>query len=248
MRFSRRTLAALARVLSELNSHSDIDTLAYELSLEAVAIGPNKLSRCVALVKNLEKTCTELGSDKPIVELIQSVLASTTEWQFQDLTSVSGLTSGLQVDGFEYSKGILFPGTPQPAVLAPQISMLEQQLQAMRLNVASAQYKQAADTLVDGHFEAPNGQLRSFLQNLFIELCEIVTKKRFEDPTAALQHPKNCKCLEPKEWNMCRGFWDSCQSNGPHHGLTDSEEALFRLHMGTALARYLIHKFAKMAA
>jgi hypothetical protein len=55
MRFSRRTLAALARVISEYNTHSDLNVLAYEFGKESAAVGSTKITRCIGLIKAIEK-------------------------------------------------------------------------------------------------------------------------------------------------------------------------------------------------
>ena len=55
---------------------------------------------------------------------------------------------------------------------------------------------------------------------------------------------KQLERIDLSEWNNFRGFWESCQSNGPHHGLSNNEEAIYRLHTATALSRYLLFKFS----
>jgi len=242
LRVSRRTLVSLARVLSEVHSHTTIDTLAYELGLEQAAVGQNKLARCVALVRALEAACTQANDDRSLLELVQNTLASLNSWQRGNLGNLPGLLAALMVDGFEFRDKTLLPTTPGPATLAPQVSALEQDLESRGLVVAAAHYRQASENLVQGNFEASNGQIRSFLENLFISTCARVTERNFPDPTAALQHMRNEGLLEPSEWNTCRGLWDLSQTNGAHHGLSNSEEALFRLHFATALARYLLHR------
>lgn len=94
-----------------------------------------------------------------------------------------------------------------------------------------------------GNFESANGQVRSFLENLFISICEKACGKRFDNAGSALQHLKQLERIDASEWNNFRGFWESCQSNGPHHGLSNNEEAIYRLHTATALSRYLLFKF-----
>ena len=103
-------------------------------------------------------------------------------------------------------------------------------------------YSQACDNMAKGNFESANGQVRSFLESLFIALCERVTAKSVTDAKAALQHLHNQKHLDVAEWNTFRSFWDSCQTNGPHHGLSSQREAVYRLQVCTAVARYLMSK------
>lgn len=243
MRFSRRTLASLARVISEYNSNADIYALAYEFGKEDVAIGSSKIAKCINFVKNLEKECEEIGEDRPIIEVIERTLSLYNERDVEDRELVSGLLASLRVDGFHFSNGVIIPTTPEPASLGPILSQLEQDLSNCELRVAARHYSQACENLAAGNFEAANGQVRSFLENVFITICVKVSGKALKDPGAALQHLKQINKIDPSEWNNLRGFWDSCQSNGPHHGLSNNEEAIYRLHMATAIVRYLLYKF-----
>lgn len=242
MRLSRKTLAAVARVLSEYTSHSDLDALAYEFGKEDSAVGSSRIGRCVSFIKALEKDCEEAGDDHPIIEIIERTLGLLNEWRFKNSPLVGSLVLSLQIDGFQYSNGLIIPTTPEPASLGPLLSQLERDLMRSGLEVAATHYSQACENLVAGNFEAANGQLRSFLENLFITVCEKASGRHFQDASAALQHLKQTTEIDVCEWNTFRGLWESCQSNGPHHGLSNNEEAIYRLHMVTAIARYLLYK------
>ena len=50
--------------------------------------------------------------------------------------------------------------------------------------------------------------------------------------------------LDGEEFGMFRALWHGTQDNGPHAGLTDAEEARFRMHSATAAGRYLVKKVA----
>ena len=241
MRFSRRTLTALTKSISETHTHTDIDMLAFELGWENAAVGSSKLARCFSMVKEMRRASEEAGNDGPIAELIEITLQSASEYQLKNLESLSGLLASLEVDGFEFNGAKLIPGTPTPASTSSEVSALEGALQDFGMNVAAEHYKQACDNLVDGNFESANSQIRSFLEDLFISICDKICGKSFGEASAALQHLRDKGVIEPSEWNTFRGFWDTCQTNGSHHGLTNSEEALYRLHMATAISRYLIH-------
>jgi hypothetical protein len=115
-------------------------------------------------------------------------------------------------------------------------------LQELGLNVALIHYQQAIENFVKGNAEAANSQVRPFLENLFLSLCQVHTVREFTDASAALQHLRNKRWLDDGEWNHLRHFWADIQDNGPHQGLSNSEEALFRTQVATAVARYLLAK------
>jgi hypothetical protein len=238
MPFSRRTLAALARFLDCRLSHQQIGNLAFELDVEAP--GGTKLERCTNLIKALESPVPPTDSNKVILELLYRYVAPLDKASLETLPEIPGLVAALRLDGYEIQNQKILPTTPQPAALAPQISALEAALQVRNLAVAARHYSQACDNLTAGNFEAANGQIRSYLENLFITLAYETLGTSFSDAGAALQHMKDREILDPPLWNTLRGIWAVCQTNGPHHGLSDAEEAIFRLHMATAVGRYIL--------
>ncbi len=224
-------------------TNGEIGNIAYEYGAETAAVGPNKISRCTNLVEAVESKCEVEGHDQPLVDLIETVVRSLTPWHVESSVEFAGFLAALRIDGLDVLQGRLVPTTPEPAALAPQISLLEEQLEGLGLSVARRHYRQACDNLAEGNFEAANGQLRSYLEDLFVGVCARVAGKTFGDPGGALQHLRDTGHLDPKEWATFRGFWDASQTNGPHPGLSNSHEALYRVHVGTAVGRYLIAKF-----
>ena len=98
------------------------------------------------------------------------------------------------------------------------------------------------DNFTDANFEACNGQLRSFLEDLTIGVARRRGQQQQAKPLAALDHLQRAGVLDREEWNVFRALWSAAQDNGPHAGLTDAEEARFRLHTATAAGRYLLKK------
>ena len=152
------------------------------------------------------------------------------------------LLQSLRVDGFEWGDGKLLPTTPQPAALGPELSQLERDLQNLGLNVAAEHYRQAHESFVASNWEAGNGQIRSFVEEFLIELGKSETSKARSDTSAALQDLRDKSFFDDPEWQMLKGFWQGIQDKGPHRGLSHEQEALFRLHVATSIARYAIHK------
>lgn len=114
----------------------------------------------------------------------------------------------------------------------------------MGFNVAATHYRQAVDNFTDGNFEACNGQLRSFQEDLVREAARRHGQQQTAGVDVCLQHLRNSGRLDAEEWNIFRSLWNGIQNNGPHAGLTTEEEARFRLHMLTAAGRYLLIKIA----
>lgn len=244
-KFSGRTIAALARALASiLYSHAEFDLLFVEHEVQEFDTGGNLKIKALNLMRGIKDRYDPETSDRVISQLIESLMQKS---HYSSGPEVQGLLAALEADDFAYRDGRLLPTTPEPAALAPQISGLELDLDEFGFQTALAHYRQATDTFADGNLEACNGQIRSYIEDLIIGLCEHQVGKSFGDPSAALQHLRDVEKLDYDEWNLARSFWNAIQDNGPHRGLSYPEEARFRLHVGTALGRYLVDKLLRQA-
>jgi hypothetical protein len=233
---SNRTRATLVRVLSK-QSAAEIGTLALEIGLGDKATGYTKHDQALALVGALFHEYQGEEAYHQGIILAEGLFRSLSI----DSEEASELASALALDGLAYIDGRLIPTTPGVVTVDEQISVLERQLVAQGFDEAAKHYQQSIASFVAGHHEAANGQVRSFLESLFLGLSSRVGKE-MQDASAALQHLRNVRWLDDGEWNHLRYFWNDIQDNGPHSGLTTPEEALFRLHYATAVARYLLTK------
>ena len=237
MRFSRKTLAAIAEVLEQIR-HSDLNVLFYSYGLEQAQVGGSCADKALAFVRAVEANKQDDEAEQILIEVMERHVAARFQYTPNNMR-VQALRATLNLDGFEFRDERLVPTTPAPAALAPQISALESDL---GMSTASNHYRQATDNYTDGNWEACNGQIRSFLEDLFITACERVCSKAFRDPNAALQHMRDKGVIDNEEYNILRSVWNGFQDNGPHRGLSFDQEALFRLHLATAIGRYLAHK------
>jgi hypothetical protein len=129
--------------------------------------------------------------------------------------------------------------------LGPEVSVLESQLASRGLTVALTHYRQAVDCFVDSRLEASNGQLRSFLESLVTQLYSQRAGNSIRDPRGAIDGLRNRHELDGDEAKLLAGLIGLSNERGAHPGLTDRDEALFRLHMTTASARYLLARLAR---
>jgi hypothetical protein len=236
MKYSNKTIAELCRTLGAVvHTHAELELLFLELGLPYDQFGGGIQPRSNALVRTLWE---QSDADDALTRVVQYAL----ERSHRAEAPASRLCQALRIDGFEWHDDKLVPTTPQPAALADELSQLEHDLQDLMLTVAAAHYRQAHESFTASNWEAANGQTRSFMEDLLIELGKRETTKTRSDPSAALQDLRDHGFIDHPEWQMFRGFWQVIQDNGPHHGLSHEQEALFRLHTATSIARYLIHK------
>jgi hypothetical protein len=241
MAISGKTKAALIRMLAT-ESHSDINLLAIEVDLDGQAQGTNRIDRCTALVRAIENKYQSSEAQKILLELGETRLKTCLESYLGDRSQALALKRCFELDGYAFDGQRLLPAIPGPVALEKEISGLESSLAELGMKVALTHYQQAVDNFVIDNVEAANAQTRSFLENLFIALCSRHTARVFDNAPAALQHLKNEKWIDDKEWNHLRYFWADIQDNGPHQGLSSSAEAMFRIQVATAVARYLLAK------
>lgn len=235
MRFTRRTLAELARALTKVSAKEELRTLAYELSLDDQFTGTTLKEQAGSLVRAAERLTPLEQAEAAIVRLVEY------SFEYAGVRREDPLPQSLRVDGFEWDGSALVPTTPSPASLGPELTILEAKLQEYGFDVARRHYQQSYASFVDGRWEACNGQLRSFVENLFVQAGQRQTGQSRADPQAALGDLRG-SLLDDSEWNLGRSLWSALHTAGAHAGLSERDESLFRLHIATAYARYLLSR------
>jgi hypothetical protein len=152
------------------------------------------------------------------------------------------LKNQLATDGLQWNGEKLIPTTPEPAELEPELSKLEMDMQEIGFFVASKHYRESYESFIAGNWEAANGQLRSFIEDFWIQVGIKRSSNSRSDPLAALQDLRHIDFLDDSEFQMFKAYWQGIQQRGPHRGLSDEREALYRLHIATSISRYVIHK------
>jgi hypothetical protein len=243
---STPTAAALIEVVSVAYSHSELDVLfmrldAVDLGFEDPGRRLNKLDRVRPVVEHLQLRDTEPNA----ITLLREIVDVKYKKRFFDpfgepWPHLERLLDGMRNDGYDVVDGRLVATTPDPTALGEEISLLEQELASRGFDVALSHYQQAANSYVDGRLEASNGQLRSFLDDLMFSLTQETTGKRPADAKGAAEQLRSAGALDGDEARLIAGLAGVSNKNGAHAGLTDPDEARFRIHMTTAAARYLL--------
>ena len=236
MAVTRKTYAELGRAISAAYDQAELNALFFEYLFDDPNSSDSKLKRSIRFVGHLEQRRSN-SSDKECLEIAEKILQ-------KGVYPHTELRILLEIDGYKFQGEHLIPTTPGVAALAPQISLIESELKEPQFATAARHYEQTVESFKKGHWESSNGQLRSFLEDLIPLIAEAETGSTSNDPSAAFQLLKRDGFLDREEFNQFRAFWAGIQDNGPHAGLSSDSEALFRLHMGTCIARYLLEKCA----
>lgn len=259
---SHRTEGLLIRILGGW-SHGTIGTVLREVGLAQFDPGEGTPQSWINKDKRLKQVFDGARSDDS-----PSVQQATLRLVVEVVNRLAGdpdaapawlgeLQERLLADGYELRQEIvqvthgwaarrqaqyrLLPAGVAPVPLAPAISALEAELELRGYTVALRHYGIAIRNFTNHDLEGANGQLRSFLENLFVQLARDHVGYTGDEPVAALQQLQNRGKLLDGELNLLRGLWTLSQDRGAHQGLTTAEEALFRLQTTTSAARFLLH-------
>jgi hypothetical protein len=135
-----------------------------------------------------------------------------------------------------------------PVPLAPEISALEAELRSRGYGQALNHYQQAISAFGRHEYEAANSQVRTTLEDVVTHLAEDHTgylrAMRANTGTDAIRHMVRGGHISERDGGtMLIGLWQMIQTNGPHPGQTDPDEARWRMQMVTATARFLLRTF-----
>ncbi|MEP6479088.1 MAG: hypothetical protein ABJB03_06830 [Rhodoglobus sp.] len=127
--------------------------------------------------------------------------------------------------------------------LPPQVGSLQRELESAGLAVAANHFSQAYRAFTSGDLEASNSQLRPTFENVVIAIAARATTWRGTSGGAAIEALNQAGLFEKGEYDYTMGLWRMSHKNGSHPGLSNEDEALFRLTSVTALIRFLLHRF-----
>lgn len=262
--FSYPTEAVLIRAISD-QSHGDIGTLLRASDLADLDPGPGTEKRWINKQRRLQtifdgvRGRVDKNDIRRLQRLVLQLLDTVAHNPNQPPSWFDALTEQLLADGFEVRQIAPEPDpSGQPSWLsstvsyqllsvnadatpiAPTISALEAELEDGQYEVAKNHYGQAVRCFVAGDLEAANGQLRSFLEDLFVQLARKHIGYGKDEPMAALQELHQQRYLLAGEYDLLRGLWKISQDRGAHRGLSTVEEAQFRLQTTTSVALFLL--------
>jgi hypothetical protein len=251
-KFSGATKAHLSRLMGEYYTMSTLNTLFTELDLSGYDLGGgSKEARSLRVINAIEDRFEEELAIRAVQTLLRRVVEGDiaprlpkrpSDYKPPWLPQFERLLTSLEADGWEFHNGRLLPSSPEPVSLAEEITALEAELEELGSPEALKHYKQAVGNFQagPGNEEACNGQLRNLLDVVFLLVCERLSGKHIKDANGAIQHLRNKKLIEDSVYELLHGIYGLSNTRGAHVGLSDTEEALFRLHLTTAVARYLL--------
>lgn len=156
------------------------------------------------------------------------------------------LERALSADGFQVHEGELIPVISPTVEPAKEEGLVERLLDEYGFNVAKNHLEQAFDNYLDGTWEASNGALRSFLQDVFDQIAlklwpEEAAKKEAGGARRKLLQEKGF-IKEDTEAGLVRSFFKFAHGEGSHPGISNESDCRLRRYIAVALASYYLEK------
>lgn len=244
---SSPTIGALVRAIDDGYTAAEIGTLILEA--DAAEWEPESSKNKQDRLQRLFQAIQADGGPKTTsaaLEILVMVLRhgdGSGGWDRQPARWFARVRTAAAADGFEYNPDTqLLLSTMPSGKMLDYVSIVDRELKARGWTVAAGHYKQAIDAFGVGNWASANAQLRSTLEEVLPAVTEQATGTRPTEVQAALEKLQKKGLLDGGEFSLAKGLWSMCQSNGSHPGLSDEDEARFRLVSVTAYLRYLLER------
>lgn len=264
--FSRKTILAAIDTLEEIR-HSGIDRYVLEHGLEDVIPGEfaNKQKRVTSLARYLLQVPEQLDEDgrnltdvivkERVAAAIKCCTSSYAGFDYERFQRhYRSLHRGLTRDGFTVRGGQLQRALPKELDLPQAQDEVHALLDTYTLATARGHLDQAITAHGQGDWAAANGQLRSFVEEVYNRLVEQLDSGVLERPPVGYGRQRWLAQTQPpffsKELNEWTGkgtgfleaFYRRLHPQGPHAGLSDEDDSTFRLHLVLLVARLLLRR------
>jgi hypothetical protein len=254
MRFSRNTIIELVRAFG-FRTHAGLQQVALQFGLEEAlgggGIEPKETSLMQYLIQNGGLKGPR-GSSLVLefTEFLFEQRCGPTAWPLKTPEEAfPRLVNALKQDGYAVDGLTLRSVLPEAVPVAQQEDELTYLLKKHALPTALGHLEQ-------GDWAAANGQLRSFVEELFDRIAhELSGGSTAALPTSharrewlANSSPAFLETLL-NEWEVggkggfVQGFWRRLQPAGSHPGLSDEADSTFRLHLVIIVAGYYLRRF-----
>lgn len=246
--FSRATITDVMRLLEDQNTNATLDTYAFRYGLDEVAVGTSKLQKVLNIGKHLIDNPDLPGilSDNLMFEIIEDVISKAVinEYHFDfdsnEFRHYPQLRRLLLKDGFVIENGNLIRTFETDIDFNTNETLLERLLKKHNLTTAKGHYNQATNSFNRGDWAACNAQLRSYVEELCLQIANKVTGSTYTDSAQARialsQSNPPIFYKQLNEWKdngqgFFETFWKRLHPQGSHPGLSNEADSIFRLNL-----------------
>lgn len=277
--FNRMTIVAAAEVISDFNSHSDIDVLEVQWGIDGKYSSSSKSGRVAGLAKIAANDSIPVMTENGRVNLDRALVETAIKAPPRTRNSEAWkkLVAGLRFDGFEVieTETEIDPEYAWARSSANKTISIQRMLPA---DIPGLDFREAESEVVDllerygfavakghldralsafqrGEWSSANGELRNFYEDYLNEIAVRFgytgvndSKVKRDFLGSGLQPP----FLLPdyNEWHAnnqkpqyVQGLMSRMHPHGGHPGLSEEEDATFRLQIMLVTARLFLRRF-----
>lgn len=276
--FNRMTIVAAAEVVSEFNSHSDMEVLEVQWGISGRCSGSSKSARVADLARIAADEQIDVMTVHGLVPIGRALVeaAILAPDRVKVTLAWKKLIAGLRFDGYEIvedeAEGLALNhwGSRQVEPTARLVRMLPSDLPGLDFReaesevelllhrhgftVARGHLQQAVSAFSRGEWASANGALRNFYESYLNEIAVALGYTGANDSKAKRDFLGG---LEPpfllanyNEWNAnnqkpqyVQGLMSRMHPHGGHPGLSEEEDATFRLQISLVTARLFLRRF-----
>ena len=276
--FNRMTIVAAVEVVSEFNSHGDMEVLEAQWGITGGRNTSSKAGRVANLARiacdEEIEVLTEGGQVHLSRALVETAIAAPKH--VRGSQAWRRLVAGLRFDGYEVRTTLVgvesdeYWQSGRSDTIVELIRMLpsdvselnfrEAESEVARLldrhgfTVAKGHLKQAISAFNRGEWSSANGELRNFYETYLNEIATGLGYTGNGDSKAKRDYLGNCQppvlLTDYNEWNannqkpqFVQGLMSRMHPHGGHPGLSDEEDAAFRLQISLVSARLFLRRF-----
>ena len=259
-RFSNRTLSCIIEILADGYTDSKLRALFFKYNLVDIYEQSGKLTAKRRKVSDVFQHLCAVGDDGA-VRTLDSIVKEALKKFYPRADSDQGqrqrffekfpdLDVALRTDGFQVCDGELVPSISAFVESAKQEALLETLLDKYGFPFAKNHLKQSYENYIEGNWEAANGALRSFLQDVFDQIALIVVPQEAGDKPPGGERRK---LLQQKgfiegdtEAKLVSSFFHFASRDGSHPGISNESDCRLRRYMAVALASYYLEKLKEL--
>ncbi|CAL2093936.1 conserved protein of unknown function [Tenacibaculum sp. 190524A02b] len=169
----------------------------------------------------------------------------------------SRLVNSIKRDGFTIRNEQIVTLLPEELIESNTENELIRLLNHFGFNTAKGHLEQAIENHTIGNWAGANGQFRTYLESLMIEICNnLIPARNCTNIGDAITWLSNSAILNPvllhEHLNevpknglnapYINGLWKRLHPTGSHPGLSDEEDCTFRYHTLIVFTRYLLSR------
>lgn len=259
--FSNRSIIEVVTIYDN-NTHAEISRLLMSFNLQNIAPqGSGYLKErtnaiCDYLISNPQAKGPNGGNlQYEVLEyIIKERENSYSDWFELYKPSV---IRALNQDGFDINNGTLTSYFPQQLNIALNTDEVDHLLTKHNFGTPKSHLEQAKQAHSRGDWAACNSQIRTFIEGLFDEIAYALGSTSNPTPTDTSHNRRVfLSRLTPpffdsnlNEWDnsnnggFVQGYWRRLHASGSHPGLSDKDDATFRMHMAIIVSHYYLKRF-----